>query len=110
MVEFWYRGDLKETTLLVTEPNPIPFRVPIWQGDGSWHRLDDRQDDGKCIGNAADVLMRGFVHWLPLIETLGVLDDYERNPESSVLREALAPLSAGNASSAPATSSSFGSV
>ena len=107
VVEFWYRGDLKETTLLVTEPNPIPFRVPIWQGDGSWHRLDDRQDDGKRIGDAAEVLMRGFVHWLPLMESLGVLDDYDRNPESSVLRVALAPLSKGTPSTAPATSNNL---
>lgn len=111
VIEVWYRGDLKETTLLVTDPNPIPFRVPIWQGDGSWHRLNDRQeDDGECIGDAAAVLMRGFIHWLPLIKSLGVLDDYERNPESSVLRVALGKLSEGSVSSAPATFNSFGAV
>ena len=68
-VEFFYDGATKQKELLVTNPTPISFTVAI------------SVDGDVEIGDAVEVICRGFRHWLPLIETLGVLAGDDREAE-----------------------------
>lgn len=88
-VEFWYDGKVKEAVLLVTTASPVPYRVDVYRGDDP--SIDrQRPHEGAKIGNAVDIIFAGFMHWLPLIRDVGILESDE--PENNALVEILKPL------------------
>jgi len=88
VVEFWYNGVFKQGILFVTNLNAIHYWINIYEGDGSGLPGDESvQENLTLIGDAADVLLRGFLHWIPLLRKSRVLVPGE--PESDGLIELL---------------------
>jgi len=79
IVEFFYDGAMKEKELLVTNPKPLKFKVPVLIDGG------DAQ-----LGDAVEVLTQAFEHWKPLIRTVGALGD-QKNGENRELARRLFP-------------------
>lgn len=86
VVEFWYNGVSKQGILFVTNQNAIHYWINIYAGDGSGLPGDESsQENLTLIGDASDVLLRGFLHWIPLVRKSRVLVPGE--PESDGLIE-----------------------
>ncbi len=83
-VEFFYDGAAKDKEVIVQHPVPIPYSVQLLIHDGS-----------ASMGNAIEIISRGFEAWLPLVQKLGVLDGDGR--EERFLSDALFPESAPDA-------------
>ena len=79
VVEFFYNGAMKEKELLVTNPEPLKFTVPVLIDGG------DAQ-----LGDAVEMLAQAFEHWKPLIRKVGALGDV-KNPENRELARRLFP-------------------
>ncbi|MBU0719348.1 MAG: hypothetical protein KJ749_13965, partial [Planctomycetes bacterium] len=79
VVEFFYNGATKEKELLVTNPEPIKFTVPV---------LTDAGD--SQLGDAVEMLAQAFEHWKPLIRKVNALGDMQ-NPETRELARRLFP-------------------
>lgn len=77
VIEFFYDGARKEKTLLVTNPVPIPFTVPVL----TW-------GSNVVLGDAVSMLAQAFEHWVPLVQRIGVLKD-GANPECTDLARRL---------------------
>jgi len=77
-IELYYDGATKHQELLVANPVPISYRVDVLADGGNTN-----------LGNAVDVIDRGFSDWLPMIMTLGILS--ADNRESEYLRQHLFP-------------------
>jgi hypothetical protein len=69
----FYNGANKTKELLVTNPVPIPFEIPVLKGN-----------EEETLGTAAVLIAKAFEHWKPLIKRIGVLDSQDR--ESMALR------------------------
>ena len=78
MVEYFYNGATKQKELLVTNPVPIPFAIPVFEGQGE-------SEIGDCLG----ITSRALTYWLPLLQRLKVLDG--ENPEAVELRKRCFP-------------------
>jgi hypothetical protein len=87
VVEFLYDGAWKETTLVVSEPNPIPYRIDILRNAGERREQEASLDsEALRIGSSSEIFLRALVHWCPLIDNLEVLQD---DSESAALRREL---------------------
>jgi len=84
VVEFFYNGAMKEKELLVTNPKPLKFTVPVLT-DG----------DTAPLGDAVEMLAHAFEHWKPLIRKIGALGDV-KNPENRQLARRLLPSEDGD--------------
>lgn len=75
-IEFYYDGAMKDKELIVTNPVPIPFTVDILVQDGN-----------AVLGDAREVINRGLLDWLPLVQRLGILggDDPETKALCTIL-------------------------
>ncbi|MBN1591017.1 MAG: hypothetical protein JW888_16005 [Pirellulales bacterium] len=60
-IEFFYDGAMKDKELIVTSPLPIPFAVDILI-----------QDDA-VLGDAREIINKGLLEWLSVIQKLGIL-------------------------------------
>lgn len=89
LIEFQYDGGLKEASILVEMPRPIKLWIDVYSvsmGD------QDNSDNKIHKGMAQELIWKGFKHWWPLIDDLGILiergddNDNERKPIRSMLR------------------------
>lgn len=76
VVELFYDGSTKKQELLVTKPEPIPFRVDVLVEDGT-----SSKDD------AITQILDAFLQWCPIIKELGLLE--ADDPECKALRRRL---------------------
>lgn len=83
VLEIFYDGAIKEQELLVSNPLPLPFSVPVVS-----------LVTNERIGDAAQILEDAFRSWLPLIRQIGVLVGID--PETIRLRQEIAQLEAAN--------------
>ena len=79
-VEMFYAGASKDKEVIVQHPVPIPYSVQLLIHDGT-----------ASMGDAVEIVARGFEAWLPLIRQLGVLEGDAR--EERFLSDALFPQS-----------------
>jgi hypothetical protein len=77
-LELYHDGATKHDELLVENNVPIPYRVDVVGNGGATQ-----------LGNATDLIERGFQDWLPVLQAIGVLSGGDR--ESDYLRASLFP-------------------
>jgi hypothetical protein len=75
-IEYYCDGAIGTKELIVENPVPIAFRVPVTS-----------QVDNAIIGEAIEMIQRAFQHWMPLIQKLGLLD--LSDPQTLALRSLL---------------------
>ncbi len=71
-IELYYDGAMKDKELIITNPVPIPFTVDILVQDGN-----------AVLGDAREIVNKGLLDWLPVIQQLGILADDD--PETKAL-------------------------
>ena len=76
VIELFYEGATKDKELLVSNPVPIPWKIPILVHDGT-----------ERLGDAVAIIAQAFEFWGLLIDQIGVLNRTDR--ETSVLRREL---------------------
>ncbi len=81
-LEYYYDGAMKTKGLIVEKAAPIPFSVDVLAQKG-----DAPEKDDDVLGDAREIINRGFCDWLPLIDSMGILSG--DNPETIALRSIL---------------------
>ncbi|MCY2931839.1 MAG: hypothetical protein NTV86_20570 [Planctomycetota bacterium] len=74
VIELFYDGATKEKGLLVTEPRPLSFSIPVLAAD-----------DKTEIGDALGILAGGLQHWKTLIRKVGILEGTD--PETVAVKQ-----------------------
>jgi hypothetical protein len=77
-LELYHDGASKHDELIVEKDVPIPYRVDVIGNGGALQ-----------LGNAVDLIQRGFEDWLPVIQATGILSATDR--ETAHLRVRLFP-------------------
>jgi hypothetical protein len=77
-LELYHDGATKHQELLVANNIPIPYRVEVCGNGGALQ-----------LGDAVDLIDKGFQEWLPVIQSIGVLSASDN--ESAYLRSTLFP-------------------
>ena len=79
VVEYFCDGAIGTKELIVSNPVPIGYRIPVTS-----------RVDNAAVGDAVQIIEQAFLHWLPLIRRIGVLD--LTDPQTLALRSALSHL------------------
>jgi hypothetical protein len=88
-IEYWYSGASKESTVLVTRPEPIPFSIPVYSTTTAYRSGIHDPSTISEIGKANDLLRTALLEWVPILDQLQALHDSDSNPESVWLKQSL---------------------